>query len=98
MSAPIAIQMDSIVARDDKIFFHTADDEAVMMSLERGEYYHTNPVGTRLWGLLETPKKVSDLCELLLLDYKVTPEQCAQEVLLFLNQLAEKGIIKLVSK
>jgi hypothetical protein len=30
-------------------------------------------------------------------EYNVTPEQCEQDVLVFLNQMAEKGIIRIAA-
>lgn len=91
------MQMDSLLIRDNEIIFSDMDGETVMMSVERGEYYGINPIGSRIWGLLETPRTVSALCDTLSPDYDVTPEQCAADVLLFLNQLVDKGVIKVVS-
>ncbi len=98
MSTENLIRMDSMIVRDNEIIFSEMDGETVMMSIERGEYYGINPIGSRIWGLLESPKKVSGLCDTLQPDYDVTPVQCAQDILLFLNQMAEKGIIKIVNE
>ena len=98
MSTENLIRMDSKIVRDNEIIFSDMDGETVMMSVERGEYYGINPIGSRIWGLLESPKKVSELGDVLQPDYDVTPEQCARDVLLFLNQMLEKGIIKIVNE
>ena len=97
MTTDNLIRMDSKIVRDNEIIFSEMDGETVMMSIEKGEYYGINPIGSRIWGLLDSPKKVSELCDTLLPDYDVTPEQCAQDVLSFLNRMAEKGIIKIVN-
>lgn len=96
MSTDCTIQMNSRLVRDNEIIFSEMDGETVMMSIERGEYYGINPIGSRIWGLLETPQTVSALCDTLSPDYDVLPEQCQHDVLLFLNQLVEKGVVKIV--
>jgi len=92
------IQQDSKIVRDNEVIFSEADGEMVMMSLERGEYYGLNPIGSRIWSLLESPRRDSELCETLLPDYNVSLEQCQQDVLRFLDQLAEKGVIKILAE
>jgi hypothetical protein len=88
------IRMESVVVRDNNIIFSEMDGETVMMSVEKGEYYGVNPIGSRIWALLETPKKVSELCAALLPDYDVTAEQCSRDVMVFLSEMTEKGVIK----
>lgn len=94
----VTIDMNSTIVRDNDIIFSELDGEAVMVSMERGEYYGINPIGTQIWGEIETPRKVSDLCELLITDFNVTLEQCGKDVLAFLNMLAEKGVVKVVQQ
>ena len=98
MNTENPVKMDSRIVRMPAILFHELDGETVMVNLEKGEYYSLPPIGTRIWKMLESPQQVSDLCASLLLDFKVTPEQCAKDVLAFLNQMAEKGTIALVNE
>ena len=98
MSADVVIKMDSKIVSDTKIVFNEMDGETIMMSIENGEYYGINSIGSRIWKLLETPQVASEICDTLLPDYDVTREQCAKDVLLFLNKMAEKGVIKIVNE
>ena len=79
------------------VIFSDMDDETVMMSMEKGEYYGVNPVGRRIWELLATPGTAAGICEVLFEEYKVSRVQCCQEVLAFLTHLAEKDIIKVIN-
>lgn len=92
------IQPDTKIVRDSEIIFSEMDGETVMMSIENGEYYGIDPVGSRIWELIETPVKVSGLCEILGAEYKVTPEQCSKDVMSFLNDMLEKGIVKIADE
>ena len=98
MSTDNVIKMDSKIVRENNIVFNEMDGETIMMSIESGEYYGINSIGSRIWKLLETPKAASEICDAVLPDYDVTREQCAKDVLLFLNKMAEKGVVKIVTE
>jgi len=98
LSTGKTMDLQTTVVRDEDIIFSDMDDETVMMSMEKGEYYGINPVGRRIWELLETPVKVAGICETLSDEYNVSPEQCRKEVLVFLAQLSEKDIIKVMNE
>jgi hypothetical protein len=74
------------------------DDETVMMSIEQGEYYGINPVGSRIWELLVQPRTVPALIDILMQEYNAPLEECQQDVLEFLNKLLEKKLVKVVSE
>ncbi len=96
MSSEKNIDMQTTVVRNEDIIFSNMDDETVMMSIDKGEYYGVDPVGRRIWELMETPVKVSIMCETLNGEYNVGPEQCRKDVLAFLAQLSEKDVLKIV--
>lgn len=96
MSSKKTIDLQSTIARNEEIIFSDMGDETVMMSIDKGEYYGLDPIGRRIWELLENPGQVSAVCDTLCQEYNVTPEQCARDVLAFLDQLFKKEIIKIV--
>lgn len=90
------IDIEATVVRNQEIIFSDMDDETVMMSIDKGEYYGVNPVGRRIWELLEKQVTVSTICDTLCQEYNVEPEQCSRDILVFLEQLFEKDIIEVV--
>jgi len=72
------------------------DGETVMMSIENGEYFGLNPVGSRMWELIENPIEVDALIELLLDEFDVSREQCEIETMEFLNHLLEKKLLTII--
>ncbi len=74
------------------------DNETVMMSIEKGEYYGINSVGSRIWELIDSPEKVKDICKTMCEEFNVTPGQCRDDVVYFLNKMAGKGIITIVDE
>jgi hypothetical protein len=87
------ISTESIVKQIEDIVASDIDDEKVMMSVEKGQYYGLDPVGSRVWELIEKPIKVSELIDSLLLKYDVDRETCERDVLAFLEELHEDGIL-----
>jgi len=79
-------QIEEIVASD-------IDGETVMMSIQNGEYYGLDDIGSRIWELIEKPVKVSDLIDTLLERFDVDRETCERDVLKFLNELNEDRIL-----
>lgn len=89
-----AITPESTVAQIDGIVASDIDDEKVMMSIENGEYYGLEPVGSRIWEMIEEPVRVTGIIDLLLGQYDVDRETCERDVLAFLNELDVAEIVR----
>ncbi|PPA69225.1 lasso peptide biosynthesis PqqD family chaperone [Jeotgalibacillus proteolyticus] len=74
------------------------DGEKVMLSIENGKYYNLGEVGGDIWDLLEQPVSVQDLVTSLTTQYHVTKEECEEQVLTFLDHLAEEGLLETHSR
>ena len=83
----------AIVRRNAGIIFTDLDDIVVMMDTGAGRYYELDPIGTRIWALLEAERSVDEVCEVLLREYDVTSEVCRRDVLAFLERAGELGIV-----
>jgi len=70
------------------------EDEIVVLDVHEGAYYLLNPVGARIWSMIQTPKTVAELIDTLLEEYEVTPERCASEVMDLLRDLAGRKLIE----
>jgi len=68
-------------------------DEMVMMDIEQGKYFSLNPVATRIWELLEEHADSDTICNKLLDEYDVNPDQCRAEVSQVLEELLGMGLI-----
>jgi len=88
--------MNTTVARSGEMIASEVDGEVVMLGVEDGKYYGMDDIGSRIWTLLDKPRKVSELCALLEAQYDVSAAQCAEDVLTFLNELQSRKIIEVV--
>lgn len=87
--------MTSLAARNEALIFTELDDTVVMMDADEGRYYELDPVGARIWALLETARPVAEVCDALVAEYEVAPDTCRADVLAFLEEAAGRGIIRL---
>ncbi len=68
--------------------------EAVMLNLKNGVYYGLDPVGARIWSLIQEPRLVREIRDTVLDEYDVDAEQCEHEVLTLLSEMAGHGLIE----
>ena len=96
MPTPYDIALTTTVARSNELLGAKAGDEIVMLGLEQGEYFGLDPIGSRIWELLEQPMTVAELCQQLVELYAADTEECQQDTLDFLQELYGAKIIKIV--
>jgi len=69
--------------------------EAVILNLKTGVYFGLDPVGARIWKLLEEPKTLPELVTALLAEYEVDAARLEADVLALLDQLDESQLIEI---
>lgn len=87
------IEATTLIKRNPEMVTSNIDGEIVMMSIENGEYYGLDEVGSRIWELLENPVTFEQLVNTLVEEFEVDVETCKADTLEFLNQMVEKKII-----
>ena len=92
------LSMETVVARSDGFIEAEIDKEIVALSIERGTCYGLNRVGSRIWNLLATPIRISDVCATLLSEYRVDPSVCECQVLDLLEELRAEGLIAILGQ
>lgn len=94
MNTPITL--DTVVAQTDTVLSADLGGEIVMMSIEQGEYYGLDSVGSYIWELIAQPRAVSELCALLVEEFDVEQETCRDQVSEFLTGLNEEGLLLII--
>jgi hypothetical protein len=89
------ITVNSIVSCNKEILAANMDSEIVMMRVETGKYYSLGKMGSVIWSMLESPVSVQSIVDTLLDKYQIERDQCEKEVLAFLNQASQEGLLKL---
>ena len=84
----------TIVAAKDQVSCDLAG-EAVILNLKSGVYYGLNPVGARVWSLIQEPRTVGAVLEALLEEYEVDPGRCEGDLLLLLDELIGRDLLEI---
>jgi hypothetical protein len=87
------INLNSTIARNEDLLSGMVDDEAVIMSIESGSYHLINETGRRIWELIDQPKTVAEICDILLEEFEVERETCQEDVLQYLAALQTRKVI-----
>ena len=93
----MTIGLSSVASRNEAIVFTDLDDTIVMMDVDEGQYYELDPIGARIWALIESPRPVADICDALAGEYGADPDTCRQDTLEFLETASEYRIVQVRS-
>ncbi|MFA5383188.1 MAG: lasso peptide biosynthesis PqqD family chaperone [Eubacteriales bacterium] len=69
------------------------DGKKVMLNIDKGTYYGLDDIGSHIWDLLEVPRKIQEVVDLLLQEYDVEEKVCQHDVMLFINKLYDRGLV-----
>jgi Coenzyme PQQ synthesis protein D (PqqD) len=68
-------------------------NEAVILDLVSGNYFGLDPVGARMWQLMETGTSLAAVCDALVAEYDVSREALQRDVLALAGDLVEKKLV-----
>ncbi|HEV2521826.1 MAG TPA: PqqD family peptide modification chaperone [Candidatus Acidoferrales bacterium] len=92
MNPPISDQT-VVVAAKDQVSCDLAG-EAAILNIKSGVYYGLDPVGARIWNLMQQPRAVADIQNVITSEYDVEPERCARDLVTLLEKLLAEGLIE----
>jgi hypothetical protein len=89
------IEITDIYVRNGDQVTAKVDDEVVMMSMQQGEYYGLDSIGSRIWELFAKPNSVENIIGTLMQEYDVDRKTCEKDVQEFIQKLVDKGLLKI---
>ena len=91
----MALAPDTILSRNADILHASSGAESsVMMSLDAGKYFSVEGVAFRVWELLDEPRSVAEIANLLRREFAVDAATCEADVAEFGQTLLDHGIIE----
>jgi Coenzyme PQQ synthesis protein D (PqqD) len=87
------ITLDTKIHRNPEMVSGNMDGEIVMLSVQRGEYFGLDIVGSRIWELIENSITVGKIKQTLLDEYEVDESTCEDDLIEFLEDLQKKGLL-----
>ncbi len=83
-----------VVAGKDQVAC-SLGEEAAILHMSRGIYYGLDPVGARVWNLLQQPRSVEEIREILFAEYEVEQDRCQADLLDLLEGVCKaSGLIE----
>ncbi len=79
----------------DDVVFRDLEGEAVLLNLETGTYFGLDPVGTRIWALIQKHETLTDVNLALLDEFDVEPDRCERDLLDLLARLDDNGLVEI---
>jgi hypothetical protein len=92
-----SLSLDSIVSAASEQVSCPLGDEAAILNLKNTVYYGLDPVGSRIWGLLQQARSVGELRDALVDEYDVEAGRCERDLLELLEKMRAEGLIQVTS-
>ena len=86
--------IDSIVSAAREQVSSELGGEVVILNLNAGVYHGLEATGARVWQLIQQPRKVCEIRDLLIEEYDVEADRCERDLLELLEDLANHGLLE----
>ncbi len=88
--------MPQIYVRNPEIVEKVLDDEVLLIDEAKDVIFNLNPIGTAVWNFLESPRKLSEILQVLHAAFPDIPgEQISRDTDLLLAQLKDRRLIEI---
>jgi coenzyme PQQ synthesis protein D (PqqD) len=87
------VSLQTTVRASDDVVVRELDGEAVLLNLESGMYFGLDPVGTRVWQLIDQHHRLSAVVKSMCEEFDAPPETIERDVLRLVSELVEKRIV-----
>lgn len=82
-----------ILAKSPKTAWRIIEGEAVILSMESKVLRGLNPVGSRIWELIDGQRSFEEIIGVVVQEFDVTPEDAGQDVGAFIQELLDRGLV-----
>ncbi len=84
---------DILISRREGLIQAEVDGELVALHIDKGTCYGFNVTATRIWSLIEQPRLLSELKQILLGEYEVDEDICDRQVREVVSELERDGLV-----
>ena len=94
MTEKSAIRLEDIVCASRNQVSSRVGDEAAVLHLDRAVYFGLNPVGARIWELLQKPIRLEQVAATVSAEYDVDGEAARRDLLDLVGRLLIEGLVE----
>jgi hypothetical protein len=85
----------TMISRSPAVLAADVQGEIVMMSIERGQYFGLDDIGSDIWKRIEPPCSFADLIDSLAVAYDADRTTITNDVRALLGRMAEQDVVRL---
>jgi hypothetical protein len=89
--------LDAVVRAGTEQVAAEVDDEVLILNFRDDLYYGLNPVGRRVWELVQEPRTVREIRDTLVAEYEVEPADCERDVRSLLAEMSTRGLVEVTA-
>ena len=88
------VTFESVLQRSEEVLYQEVGEEAVLLDLASEQYFGLDPVGTRIWGLVDGESKLGTIHATLSCEYDADPGRIGEDLLSLAQTLVEAGLVR----
>jgi Coenzyme PQQ synthesis protein D (PqqD) len=82
------------IAALPEVMYRMVGDEAVLLNMKKQSYFGLDPVGARMWVVLNESPSIQTALESLLAEYEVSEPLLRKDLEAFVEKLLEQGLVE----
>jgi hypothetical protein len=93
-----AVSLDAGVKLREAVLWKELAGEMVLLNLDSGVYFGLDPIGTRIWQLLQGEPGLRRVLSGLLQEFDVDEARCRADLLKFVSNLRSHGLVEVIDR
>ena len=90
---PDRLPLDASVVASDRQLSTTLAEEVIILGLDDSMYYGLSGAGTRIWELLQTPRTIGEIAQVITAEFDAEHERVKADLDALLADLQSRGLI-----
>lgn len=89
-----SVTPDARLSHSDEVLYQEVGGEAVLLDLASEQYFGLDPVGTRIWELMDGHRLLSDIHDVLCGEFDADRDRIGSDLLALVQSLMDAGLVK----
>lgn len=88
------VTLDTVLDKSGDVLFQEIGGEAVLLDLASEHYFGLDPVGTRIWELIDGISRLGEIQSTLGAEYDAVHADIGRDVLALASRLLDAGLVR----
>jgi hypothetical protein len=87
------VKLSDRVRIPQEVLARQVGEETVMLDLAKGTYFGLDPVGARIWQLLQEGRTLAEACDAMAEEYEAPRAEIERDLLALVSKLEAQGLV-----